>query len=333
MQALVLVGGRGTRLLPLTEAVPKPVLPLVDRPFLVHFLEWLAGHGVDRAVLACGFAPEVMREVLGDGGEGLPELTWVIEEEPLGTAGAMREALEHLDDEFLALNGDLLSDFDLGRLVEFHREKGAAATLGLKQVEDPAPYGLVDLDEQGSIRGFREKPDDPDSLPPAPWLVNAGTYVLSRSVIEQLPAGQNISIERDVFPGLAGEGMFGLALDGYWMDIGTPERYLQATWDVLEGTVSSSIEPVRDAVWVSPEAEVMAGAELGPRVVISAGCRVGEGARVSSSVLLAGAVVGAGAVVSDSILGSSGAVGPQEAVTGEVRGRADLVENRGRDDR
>lgn len=333
MQALVLVGGRGTRLLPLTEAVPKPVLPLVDRPFLVHFLEWLAGHGVDRAVLACGFAPEVMREVLGDGGKGLPELTWVIEEEPLGTAGAMREALEHLDDEFLALNGDLLSDFDLARLVDFHREKGAAATLGLKQVDDPAPYGLVDLDEQGSIRGFREKPDDPGSLPPAPWLVNAGTYVLSRSVIEQLPAGQNISIERDVFPGLAGEGMFGLALDGYWMDIGTPERYLQATWDVLEGTVSSSIEPVPNAVWVSHEAEVTADAELGPRVVISAGCRVGEGARVSSSVLLAGAVVGAGAVVSDSILGSGGMVEPGETVMGEVRGRADLVENRGRDDR
>lgn len=333
MQALVLVGGRGTRLLPLTETVPKPVLPLVDRPFLVHFLEWLAGHGVDRVVLACGFASEVMEDALGDGGEGLPDLTWVVEEEPLGTAGAMRHALEHLDDEFLALNGDLLSNFDLGRLVEFHRRKGATATLGLKQVEDPSPYGLVDLEEDGTVTGFREKPDDPGSLPPAPWLVNAGTYVLSRSVIEGLPAGRNLSIERDVFPALAGEGMFGLGLDGYWMDIGTPERYLQATWDVLEGALATSVEPVTDAVWVSPRAQVAAGAELGPRVVVAERCRIGEGARVTGSVLLAGAVVGPGAVVSDSILGSDGAVGPDERVTGEVRGRADLMENRGNDDR
>ena len=333
MQALVLVGGRGTRLLPLTEAVPKPVLPLVDRPFLVHFLEWLAGHGVDRAVLACGFAPDVMKTLLGDGGKGLPSLTWVVEEEPLGTAGAMRHALEYLDEEFLALNGDLLSNFDLGRLVAFHREKGATATLGLKQVEDPTPYGLVELDAEGTVSGFREKPEDPGSLPPGPWLVNAGTYVLSRSVIEALPAGRNLSIERDVFPGLAGEGMFGLGLDGYWMDIGTPERYLQATWDVLEGTVTTAVEPVPGAVWLSERAEVGPGAELGPRVVVSERCQIGEGAKVAGSVLLAGAVVGAGATVSDSILGSDGRVGPDERLTGEVRGRADLVENRGRDDR
>lgn len=328
MQALVLVGGRGTRLLPLTEKVPKPVLPLVDRPFLVHFLEWLARHGVDRVVLACGFAPDVMKTVLGDGGEALPEITWVVEAEPLGTAGAMRHALEHLEQEFLALNGDLLSNFDLGRLVAFHREKGASATLGLKQVEDPSSYGLVELDGEGRVTGFREKPEDPDSLPPGPWLVNAGTYVLSRSVIEDLPPDRNLSIERDVFPGLAGQGMVGLGLEGYWMDIGTPERYLQATWDVLEGTVETGVEPVPGGVWVSERAEVEAGAELGPRVVVSERCRIGAGARVTGSVLLSGAVVGSGAVVSDSILGTGESVGRDERVEGEVRGRADLMENR-----
>lgn len=333
MQALVLVGGRGTRLLPLTESVPKPVLPLVDRPFLVHFLEWLAGYGVDRVVLACGFAPDVMREALAEWRGDLPTLTWVVEDEPLGTAGAMRHALDSLDDEFLALNGDLLSNFDLGRLVDFHREKGADVTLGLKEVDDPAPYGLVELAEGGAIRGFREKPEDPGSLPPAPWLVNAGTYVLSRTVIEALPAGRNLSIERDVFPDLAGKGMFGLALEGHWIDIGTPERYLEATWDVLERRVETPVESVAAATWIAAGAEVSPAAEVGPRVVVSDRCRIGEGARVTGSVLLEGSVVGPGAIVSDSILGTGETVPPGQEVTGEVRGRADLLENRSRDDR
>lgn len=333
MQALVLVGGRGTRLLPLTETVPKPVLPLVDRPFLVHFLEWLAGHGVDRVVLACGFAPDVMKQALAGWEGALPALTWVVEEEPLGTGGAMRHALDHLDEEFLALNGDLLSNFDLGRLVEFHREKGAGATLGLKEVEDPAPYGLVELAEDGGVRGFREKPEDPESLPPAPWLVNAGTYVLSRTVIETLPAGRNISIERDVFPDLAGKEMFGLALEGHWIDIGTPERYLEATWDVLEGRVETPVESGPEATWIAAGAEVSPAAEVGPRVVVSDHSRIDEGARVTGSVLLEGSVVGPGAVVSDSILGTGEVVAPGQQVTGEVRGRADLLENRSRDDR
>ena len=245
MQALVLVGGRGTRLLPLTETVPKPVLPLVDRPFLVFFLEWLADHGVDEVVLACGFRPEVMEEVLAGWAGDLPDLTWVVEEEPLGTAGAIRHALEHLEGEFLALNGDLLSDFDLGELVRFHREKGARATLGLKEVADPGPYGLVELGTGGQVTGFSEKPEDPSTLPPPPWLVNAGTYVLDRSVIEDLPPDENLSIARDVFPRLAGHGLYGLGLEGYWMDIGTPDRYLQATWDVLEGRIETSV-PVRE---------------------------------------------------------------------------------------
>ena len=333
MQALVLVGGRGTRLLPLTEKVPKPVLPLVDRPFLVHFLGWLAGHGVDRVVLACGFAPDVMKEVLAEWEGGLPDLIWVVEDEPLGTGGAMRHALEYLDDEFLALNGDLLSNFDLGRLLEFHREKGADATIGLKEVEDPAPYGLVELAKGGAIEGFVEKPEDPESLPPAPWLVNAGTYVLSRTVIEALPTGRNLSIERDVFPRLAGDGMFGLALDGYWIDIGTPERYLEATWDVLEGRVETSVESGPGATWISAGAGVSPAAEVGPRVVVSDRCRIDEGARVTGSVLLEGSVVGPGAVVSDSIIGTGETVQPAQEVIGEVRGRADLVKNRGHDDR
>ena len=328
MQALVLVGGRGTRLLPLTETVPKPVLPLVDRPFLVYFLEWLAGHGVDEVVLACGFKPEVMKEVLGDGGEGLPSLTWVVEDEPLGTAGAMRHALDHLEEDFLALNGDLLSDFDLSRLVNHHREAGGKATLGLKEVEDPAPYGLVEVADDGRVTGFSEKPEDPSELPPAPWLVNAGTYVLSRQVIEDLPPGENISLERDVFPGLAGEGMTGLRLDGYWMDIGTPDRYLQATWDVLEGKIHTSVPTSTDALFLADPVDVSPESRLGPRAVVSRDCEIAAGAEVTRSVLFPGVIVGPGAQVVDSILGSGETVGEGERVVGEVRGTAAVVQNR-----
>lgn len=328
MQALVLVGGRGTRLLPLTETVPKPVLPLVDRPFLVFFLEWLAGHGVEDVILACGFKPEVMKDVLGDGGEGLPSLTWVVEDEPLGTAGAIRHALDHLEEDFLALNGDLLSDFDLSRLVSHHRETGAKATLGLKEVDDPAPYGLIEVADDGRVTGFSEKPEDPSELPPGPWLVNAGTYVLSRQVIEDLPPGENISLERDVFPGLAGEGMTGLRLDGYWMDIGTPDRYLQATWDVLEGKIDTSVPTSTDALFLADSIHVSPESRLGPRAVVSRDCEIAAGAEVTRSVLFPGVTVGPGAQVVDSILGSGETVDEGERVVGEVRGTAVVVQNR-----
>ncbi len=333
MQALVLVGGRGTRLLPLTETVPKPVLPLVDRPFLVFFLEWLGDHGVDDVVLACGFRPGVMQEVLADWAGDLPSLTWVVEDEPLGTAGAMRHALGHLEDEFLALNGDLLSDFDLGELIRFHREKGARATLGLKEVDDPGPYGLVELGPAGEVLGFSEKPEDPSALPPPPWLVNAGTYVLDRSIIEELPPGEALSIERDVFPRLAGDGMYGLGLEGYWMDIGTPERYLQATWDVLEGRLETSVPVRTDGVLVHDGSEVSPTATVGPRAVVGEGCTVADGADVRGSVLLSGAAIGSKASVADSILGGDAVVSDGELVEGEVRGQAPVVQNRGRDAR
>ncbi|MFZ9669711.1 MAG: sugar phosphate nucleotidyltransferase [Solirubrobacterales bacterium] len=333
MQALVLVGGRGTRLLPLTETVPKPVLPLVDRPFLVFFLEWLADHGVDDVILACGFRPEVMEEVLTGWAGDLPALTWVVEEEPLGTAGAIRHALEHLEEEFLALNGDLLSDFDLGELVRFHREKGGRATLGLKEVDDPGPYGLVELGTGGEVTGFSEKPEDPSTLPPPPWLVNAGTYVLDRSVIEELPPDENLSIERDVFPGLAGHGLYGLGLEGYWMDIGTPDRYLQATWDVLEGRIETSVPTREDGVLIVGGDDVSPTATIGPRAVVGEGCTVAEGASVRETVLLSGASVGPKASVTGSIIGADVEVSEGEVVEGEVRGRAPVVQNRGRNGR
>ena len=234
MQAIVLVGGEGTRLRPLTDATPKPALTLVDRPFLAYMVEWLGGHGVDEVVLACGFEPARLRAALGEGERSGVRLTYVEEPEPLGTAGAFRFAAEQLgdrlDERFLALNGDVLTDLDLGALLDFHAERGARATIGLYPVEDSSAFGLVSRAGDGAVTEFAEK-----TGAVAPGEINAGAYVLERSVLDLIPAGRKVSIETEVFPRLVGDGLHGIRLDGYWVDIGTPERYLQASWDILEG--------------------------------------------------------------------------------------------------
>ncbi len=324
MQAIVLVGGEGTRLRPLTNDVPKPALTLVDRPFLAYMIEWLGRHGVTEVVLACGFLPDVLRGVLGEHEHGGVALTYVTEPEPLGTAGAIGFAADalgdRLEDRFLALNGDVLTDLDLDSLLAFHAERAAAATIALCRVEDSAAYGLVERGAEGEVLEFAEKTGRS-----VPGEVNAGAYVLERSVLERIPRGGAVSIETEVFPGLVEAGLHGLPLDGYWMDIGTPERYLQASWDILEGRVSTAVTPSAPGLLVAAGAEVSAAAKLGPRAVIGAGCRVGEGATVAGSVLLDGCEVAPGATVTDSILAPGVNVQPGASLADAVVGRGETV--------
>jgi mannose-1-phosphate guanylyltransferase len=324
MQAIVLVGGEGTRLRPLTTSVPKPALTLVDRPFLAYMVEWLAGHGVEEVVLACGFLPDVLREALGETERSGARIRYVAEPEPLGTAGAIRFAAEALGDElderFLALNGDVLTDLDLTRLLADHEERGARATLGLHPVDDSAVYGLVSRDDGGRVLEFLEKTGKPE-----PGEVNAGMYVLERSVLDLIPAGEMVSIEREVFPRLVGDGLYGTLLDGYWMDIGTPERYLQATWDILEGAVETLVEPTGPGMLVDPTAEIAESAVIGPRAVIGAGCRLESGVEVRESVLLDGCVAGMGARIGRSILAAGAVVESGTALEGAVVGRNESV--------
>lgn len=339
MQALVLVGGEGTRLRPLTRTTPKPILPLVDRPFIRYMIDWLARHGVEEVVLSIGFLARGIREALGEAIPGGPRLVYVEESEPRGTAGAIKFAERHLADRFLALNGDLLTDLDLGALVRRHEEAGAAATLALYPVDDPTAYGLVRRRPDGEIIEFLEKPEpsqiDTDEI-------SAGAYVLERSVLALVPAERPVSIEREVFPRLVGKGLYGERLDGYWMDIGTPERYLQAGWDILERRVKSEpgrlvdergtfVDPgaavddratVADAVFIREGSRVGAGADVGPRAVVAPGCELDDASRVESSVLLDGCVVGSEATVTGSILAPNVAVGAgatvaEDCVVGE----------------
>lgn len=309
MQALVLVGGEGTRLRPLTLTQPKPALTLVDRPLIRHTVDWLRRHGVDEVVMACGFRAEDLRAALGDELAGGPRIVYLSEPEPLGTAGPVRMAADRglLEERFLMLNGDVLTDIDLTALVAAHAERSATATLALHPVEDPSHYGLVRRAPDGEVTEFVEKPDpaaiDSDEI-------SAGAYVLERQVVELVPEGRAVSIEREVFPRLVGDGLYGLRLEGYWTDIGTPERYLEATWDVLEGAIETDFDRGSErGPLIAPGVEVGEGARIGPRAVVRPGCSLGPGAVVEESVLLDGCRIEAGAQVRGSILAAGVAVG------------------------
>jgi len=316
VQALVLAGGEGTRLRPLTLTTPKPVMPLAGRPFLSFMIDWLRGHGVDDVVLACGFLAEAVEAVLGDA-HGDVRLRYVVEDEPLGTAGPARLAadLGLLEDRLLVLNGDVLTDVDLTAQIALHERMGAAATLALVAVEDTASYGVVPTFDDGRVEAFLEK-----STGPVPTnRINAGAYVVERSVIDAIPAGRPVSFEREVFPRLAEAGtLYGHASEGYWIDIGTPERYLEATRDLLSGSVESTL-PERDAGGSLLYAGVdAAAAEIGPLSVLGPGCSVGAGSRIERAVLHSGVRVGAGCVVRESVLGDEVVVEDGAQVEGEA---------------
>ena len=327
MQALILAGGEGTRLRPLTSTIPKPAVPLVQRPFISYMLEWLRGHGVDEAILSCGFMADGVRRVLGDGSALGIRLRYVEEPRPLGTGGALKFAQDLLEDRFLMLNGDVLTDVDLSAQLRQHEQTGARITLGLIGVEDPSAYGLVRRDEDGSVIEFLEKPS-PDEIDTN--LISLGVYVVEREVLDSMPpAGTKLSIERDVFPELVGNGLYGFEASGYWLDIGTPQRYLQATYDILEGEVRTEVGrevaraggvllehdstavagSVHGPALVGPGCTVAAGATVGARTVLGPGASVEAGAHINSSVLLEGCRVGRGSRISEAILGPGVTIG------------------------
>ncbi len=336
MQALILAGGEGTRLRPLTSTVPKPVVELVDRPFIAFMIEWLRGHGVTDVILACGFMADGVEAVLGDGSALGVRLRYVQEPSPLGTGGALKYAEDLLDERFLMLNGDVLTDIDLSAQLRQHERTGARVTIALMGVEDPSAYGLVRRREDHSVSEFLEKPS-PDEIDSS--LVNAGAYVIEREVLaEMAPAGTRISIERDLFPALVGRGLFGYEAAGYWMDIGTPQRYLQATYEILEGEVGTQVGhsiaraggvlyqgdghelggTVHGPTIIGAGCRLAAGSVIGSRTVLGPGVTVGPGAHVEGSVVLAGTIIGAHTRVSDSIIGPQVRIGDGCRIEGGV---------------
>jgi mannose-1-phosphate guanylyltransferase len=334
VQALILVGGEGTRLRPLTSNRPKPVVTLVDRPFIVYMLEWLRGHGVEEAILSCGFLAEGVRSVLGDGSALGISLRYVEEPQPLGTGGALKFAEEFLQERFFMLNGDVLTDIDLSAQLRQHEETAARATLALIPVDDPSAYGLVRRRDDASVTEFVEKPR-PDEIDTN--LINAGAYILERDILADMaPAGTRISIERDVFPRLVDHGLYGYeAGAAYWLDIGTPERYMQGTFDILEGDVRTEIGTrlaeaggvlrpgklegtIHAPALIGAGSTVAAGAIVGGRTVLGRDVTVHERAHVDSSVILDGCEIGAGARISGSILSPGVTIGERCHIEGRV---------------
>jgi mannose-1-phosphate guanylyltransferase len=331
VQALILAGGEGTRLRPLTSTTPKPVVPLVDRPFIAFMLDWLRRHGVDDVVMSCGHLADGVRRVLGDGKELGLRLRYIEEPRPLGTGGALKFAEDLLDDRFLMLNGDVLTDIDVSAQLRDHERAGAQATLALYPVEDPSAYGLVRLATDNSVTEFVEKPA-PDQIDTN--NISAGVYVLERSVLGTLRKGERASIERDVFPQLVGNGLFGYVAHGYWKDIGTPERYLEATFDILEGSVATAVVERMGETFVWLGSNVENAGRIVPASLVEAGCRIGYGSRVGGravlerdvtigrettveqAVIMEGARVGAHCTLRACIIGPNANVGDHCTVDG-----------------
>ncbi|MGW6214732.1 sugar phosphate nucleotidyltransferase [Streptomyces sp. NPDC055109] len=324
-EAILLVGGRGTRLRPLTVHTPKPMVPAAGVPFLTHQLARARAAGVEHIVLATSYLAEVFEPYFGDGSSLGLHLEYVTEEEPLGTGGAIRNVASRLhsgpDEPVLIFNGDILTGLDIPALVSTHETTGADVSLHLTRVEDPRAFGLVPTDSTGRVTAFLEKPQTPEEI--VTDQINAGAYVFRRSVIDTIPEGRPVSVERETFPELLATGahLQGMVDSTYWLDLGTPQAFVRGSADLVLGRAPSPAVPGRcgDRL-VLPTATVAPDAKLSGGTVVCEGARIGEGARISGSTILAGAVVEPGAVVTDSLVGLGARIGERTILTGAVIG-------------
>ena len=338
MDAVVLVGGFGTRLRPLTLTIPKNLVPVAGVPLIERVIAGLASHGVERVVLSLGYRPDSFFAAFPDDSAAGVPLTYVVEPHPLDTAGALRFAARDagLRETFVVANGDVLTDLDITALVDSHRRTGAEATIALTPVDDPSRFGVVTTDPGRRVTEFVEKPA-PGEAPTN--LINAGTYVLEQSVLNRIQPDRKVSVEREVFPAMVAEGtLFALASHSYWLDVGLPDSYLKATTDLLDGTRGAGppapgADRRSEGGWTLGEPVVDPGADIDDQSLLCDGCRVGagvearrsvvgpasrvaDGARLDDAVLLSGAILGEGAFVERSIIGPGAVVGAGAKVTG-----------------
>lgn len=323
VQAIILVGGEGTRLRPLTYGTPKPMVPIVGVPFLARTMEKLSNAGITDVILAAGYMPEAIRQYFGDGSALGMRISYAIESQPLGTAGALKNCQDHVTGSFFVFNGDILTSLDLRAMMRYHRDKEATGTLHLIAVPDPSAFGVVVHDANGRISEFIEKP--PAGTAPTKEI-NAGTYLLEREVLDAIPDGRAVSVERETFPQLiaSGKPLYAYVTDDYWIDVGRPDQYLAAHRDVLAGTMPLIVEPgvtgegataLLDRRALVPPVHLDAGvaidpqARVGPNVVLGRNCTIGERAVVRGSVLWDGVVVGADSRIEEAIVASGATIG------------------------
>lgn len=304
MKALILIGGLGTRLRPLTCHTPKPLLPIVNRPFLEYQFQLLKRHGIKDIILCVSYLPHAFEEYCGNGKKWGVHITYVHEKEPLGTGGAIRNALPHIDGQLIILNGDILTDIDITSMIKYHRQKNAVVTIGLTRVKDPTIYGLVETDKDGLICRFLEKPT---------WdevtcnTINAGVYIFEPHVLDLIPDGVNYSVERGLFPNLLRDQriMAGYVSNSYWMDIGTSEKYMQAHTDMMNRSVDYDLpgRMKQDNLWVGKNLVWGKNIELSGRLICGDHVSIGDNVQISGNVSLGDNVVlSSGVVVADSVI-------------------------------
>jgi NDP-sugar pyrophosphorylase family protein len=334
MQSVILAGGKGTRLRPLTIHTPKPVVPIVNRPFLIYQLDLLKQAGVTDITLSLSYQPGKIEEIFADGSDYGVRIHYAVEASPLGTAGAYRNAEEHLRETAIVFNGDVLTDMDLETIVAVHRQKKAAATIVLVPVENVSAFGVVETGAAGRVQRFIEKPKPGETNANT---INAGCYILEPHILDYVPAGETYSFEYQLFPKLLemGEPFYAYTWQGYWLDIGTPQRYLQAHYDLLADRVKllqqierSSLPPFTgegeapklDALSVvAPGCTLKAGVEIS-NSVIGPNCIIEDRVKIEDSVIQAGSRIGASAVIRKSVVGRSGIIGRNSIVEGAILG-------------
>ena len=319
MQALILAGGKGTRLRPLTVYTPKPVVPFCNRAFLLYQIEILRKAGITDITLSLSYQPDKIEHVLGNGSEYGVNLRFITEPAPLGTGGAYRFAADGIEETTVVFNGDILTDFDIGRFVERHKQLGSVATLALKPVENPSAYGLVETDSESRILGFLEKPTDDQIEKLKINTINAGIYVLEPAILDLMPLGENRSFEYDVFPEILKRGMpfyAGIMKEEYWRDIGTPASYLAAHQDFLRGAIKGF------EVESSDLSDVATKATIDSRSIIGEGCVIKPGARITNSVIGPGVQIEEKAIVEDSVLWAHSRISTAAEIRGSIIGRS-----------
>lgn len=318
MQALILAGGQGTRLRPLTLHTPKPVVLLVNRPILAYQIEILKRAGIDDIILSLNYQPAKIQEVIGDGSEYGVKIRYVVEPEALGTAGAVKFAAEFIKETTVILNGDNLINLDISEVVHYHQEKQATATIVLETVENPSAYGLVEIDEEHRILNFLEKPKAEEVEKISIRTVNAGTYVLEPGVLDLIPAGENYSFEYGVFPELLlrGERFFAFVTDSYWLDVGNPERYLQAHQDIINRKVKG-FEIIDDR----GQSEIALTANISDNSFLGNGCLIGRESNISYSVLGEKVSAGENTVIKNSVIGSNTRIGDNAYLSHAIIGQ------------
>jgi NDP-sugar pyrophosphorylase family protein len=348
LQAVILVGGEGTRLRPLTYALPKPMAPLLGRPFIGWIIARLKSAGVDDVILSCCYLPDAIEAHFGDGRSMGVKLHYVLESEPLGTAGAIKNAREYIHGPIYVCNGDILTGLDLVALREAHTRNKAIATIHTRAVEDPSQFGVVETDSGGRVRRFVEKPKPGETNARD---INAGTYVLELEAVDAIPSGRAVSIEREVFPELISKTgrVFAVSTQDYWIDVGRPETYIQAHHDILDRKLDHplGVELAPDVwsadgaplprgvtadgpIYIGAGVKLAAGSRIEPYGVVYDGCMLDDGATVGRAILWPGCTVGAGAVVRDAILGLDVTVEPGATVPpGSVLGRGERVRGAG----